>query len=292
MPFRRFTDAVAANDALNFLVTNRLPRRAATTFMGWFSRIEHPLVRDLSIDAWRRLDPGLDLSDARKTRFTSLHDCFIRELRDGARPVDATPGVLVSPCDGIVGAHGTIDGDWVAQAKDERYRLGALLCDEALAATYVGGTYVTLRLTASMYHRFHAPDEGEVQAVTYVPGDVWNVNPPALRRVARLFCRNERAIVALGVRQTGPPLLLVAVAAVLVASIRLHALGGEAVRSGGPRRQRCAQRVRRGEELGWFEHGSTIIVIAPAGLGTHLAVRQGDLVRVGQPLLVPDHEAE
>src|ERR1700754_875746 len=86
---------------LNFLLTNRIPRRLATRFVGWFSKIEQPLVRDASIRLWR-LFSDLDLSEARQTRFKSLHDCFIRELKAGARPVDPDPAVLTSPCDAIV----------------------------------------------------------------------------------------------------------------------------------------------------------------------------------------------
>src|SRR6476661_6337510 len=87
---------------LNFLLTNRIPRAALTRFMGWFSKIENPLVRDFSIALWK-LFSDLDLSEARKDHFNSLHDCFTRELKDGARPVDPRPGVLTSPCDGIIG---------------------------------------------------------------------------------------------------------------------------------------------------------------------------------------------
>ena len=98
---------IAAQEDINFLLTNRIPRRLATRFIGWFSKIEQPLVRDLSIGIWR-LFSDLDLSDARKARFKSMHDCFTRELREGARPVDPDPSVLVSPCDAIVGACGTV----------------------------------------------------------------------------------------------------------------------------------------------------------------------------------------
>src|SRR5580698_129288 len=94
---------------INFLLTNRIPRRLATQFMGWFSRIEQPLVRDLSIGVWR-LFADLDLREARQTRFRSVHDCFTRALKDGARPVDARDEMLVSPCDAIVGACGPIAG--------------------------------------------------------------------------------------------------------------------------------------------------------------------------------------
>ena len=96
---------VFQQEDLNFLLTNRIPRRLATQFMGWFSRIEQPLVRDLSIAAWR-LFSDLDLREAKKTRFESLHDCFIRELKDGARPIERSNDILVSPCDAIVGACG------------------------------------------------------------------------------------------------------------------------------------------------------------------------------------------
>ena len=90
---------------INFLLTNRIPRRLATQFIGWFSRIEQPLVRDLSIGVWR-LFSGLDLREAKQTQFRSMHDCFTRELKDGARPIDARSDILVSPCDAIVGACG------------------------------------------------------------------------------------------------------------------------------------------------------------------------------------------
>src|SRR5689334_5296575 len=94
---------------LNFLLTNRIPRQTLTRFMGWFSRIEQPLVRDLSIGIWRFFS-DLDLSEAKATRFRSMHDCFTRELKDGARPIDRDPAILTSPCDAIVGACGTIAG--------------------------------------------------------------------------------------------------------------------------------------------------------------------------------------
>jgi phosphatidylserine decarboxylase len=84
--------------------------------MGWLSKIEQPLVRDISIGVWR-LFSDLDLSEAKKTQFKSLHDCFIRELKDGARPVDPDPSVLVSPCDAIVGACGAIAGTDLLQVK-------------------------------------------------------------------------------------------------------------------------------------------------------------------------------
>jgi len=270
---------------INFLLTNRIPRRLATQFIGWFSRIEQPIIRDLSIATWR-LFSDLDLSEAKKSRFASLHDCFIRELKHGARPIDAYPGILVSPCDAVVGACGSIAGAELFQAKGFPYTLQDLFCDPKLAEEYRDGRYVTLRLKSSMYHRFHAPHDGRIERVTYISGDTWNVNPIALKRIERLFCKNERAIVRLRLGSNGQTVTLVAVAAILVASIRLHCLG-EAL-NGNYRGRNvidCNNQVRKGDELGWFEHGSTIIVFTPGGFALYDNIREGGAARMGEPLM-------
>ena len=275
----------AASDRVNFLLTNGIPRRLATRFIGWFVRIEQPVVRDLSIRVWR-LFSDLDLGDAAETRFTSLHACFTRRLRDGARPVDADPGIVASPCDAIVGACGTVADGRLLQIKGFSYRLADLLDDEAHAALFPGGTYVTLRLTASMYHRFHAPYDCVVTAVTHIFGDVWNVNPPTLRRVPELYCRNERAVVRTILSGSGHALTLVPVAAILVAGIRLGFLD---MPTGAVRKTRwstaCHAVFRKGEEMGWFEHGSTIVVLAAKGFSLCAGIADGEVVRAGQALL-------
>ncbi|MBS0320804.1 MAG: phosphatidylserine decarboxylase [Proteobacteria bacterium] len=274
----------AVGDSLNFALTNRIPRRALTTLAGRLARIEQPLVRAASIGLWRCF-ADLDLADARKSSFTSLHDCFVRELVPGARPVDADPDVLASPCDALVGACGTLDGDTLLQAKGSRYALAELLGDTPLAAALDGGAYATLRLKSSMYHRFHAPCDGRVTRVDYFAGDAWNVNPPALARVPRLYCRNERAVVRYAWAQDAPPLVLVPVAAILVASIRFRFLDVPGrVRAGGVHRFDCAGAFARGDEMGWFEHGSTIIVLVPQGFVLHEDVQCGAVMRMGRAL--------
>src|SRR5215475_13885585 len=270
---------------LNFLLTNRIPRRLLTRFMGWFSQIEQPLVRDLSIGTWRFFS-GLDLSEAKKTQFRSMHDCFIRELKPGARPIDVDPAVLVSPCDGIVGAYGTVTDGELLQIKGRPYPLQELLGDPAWTNEYVGGHYVTLRLTAGMYHRFHAPHDCTVERVSYIPGDAFNVNPPALKRVDKLYCRNERAVVRTRLAGGAQVVTLVPVSAILVAGIRLRFLNlslnlGHRAATVVP----CDVRLRKGEEMGWFEHGSTIIVLAPDGFTLCDSVQDGRVIRMGAPLM-------
>jgi len=269
---------------INFLLTNRIPRRLATRWMGWFAKIENPLVARASIAVWR-LFADLDLSDAQQQSFKSLHACFTRALKPGARPVDADARVLASPCDAIVGACGVIEGTELLQAKGFPYTLHDLLADPALVETYRGGTYVTLRLTSSMYHRFHAPHDGTVERVTYISGDTWNVNPIALKRVERLFCKNERAVICTRLA-TGHLVTLVPVAAILVASIRLHFLDVVMnMNYRGATTIGCNETVRKGDELGWFEHGSTIIVFAPKGFRLCDDVREGTVTRMGRALM-------
>jgi phosphatidylserine decarboxylase len=261
-------DALWQQEDVNFFLSNRIPRRLLTRLVRWISGIEQPVVRDVSIALFARFAGDLRLHEARKTAFTSLHDCFVRELKAGARPIADDARLFVSPCDGIVVATGTIDGTELVQAKGLTYSLDELLASGRTAEPFRGGRYVTLRLTSNMYHRFHAPCDGCVERVTHVSGDRWNVNPPALKRVPRLYCRNERAIVETRAA-TGEPLALVAVGAILVGSIRIHDVRDFA----------------KGDELGYFEHGSTIVVVAPDRVDVVDEVRNGVTIRMGQPLL-------
>ena len=283
MTVKSFIAALTQQEDLNFLLTNRIPRAALTRFMGHFSKIENPLLRDASIGLWR-LFSDLDLSEAKKTQFTSLHDCFTRELKPGSRPVDPDPNLVVSPSDAIIGAHGTIRDAELYQIKGAPYSLIDLVADEKLVKAHRNGKFITLRLMSSMYHRFHAPYDCHIARVTLIHGDTWNVNPIALKRVERLFCKNERAVIETRL-QNGDALTLVPVAAILVASIRLHfldlVLNAE---TRGPTVFPCDANVKKGDELGWFEHGSTIIMLAPEHYGFCDNVAEGKRIRAGEPL--------
>jgi phosphatidylserine decarboxylase len=282
MTLRTQMQRIFQQEDINFLLTNRLPRRLLTQFIGWFSRIEQAPIPRLSISLWR-LFSDLDLSDAGIRRFRSMHECFTRQLKAGARPIDPDPSVLVSPCDAIVGACGTVVGNELLQIKGFPYTLDDLLGRSADA--YQNGRYVTLRLTSSMYHRFHAPHDCRVELVTYISGDTWNVNPIALKRVERLFCKNERVVVDTRLA-LGQPVTMVAVAAILVASVRLHFLDVVLnLRHRGPNVISCDATLVKGQEMGWFEHGSTIIVLAPDGFTQCEDVYEGRTIRVGEPLL-------
>jgi phosphatidylserine decarboxylase len=284
MTVKSLIATLTQQEDLNFLLTNRIPRAALTRFMGWFSKIEQPQIRDLSIACWR-LFSDLDLAEARKTSFTSLHDCFTRELRPGLRPPDPDPSIVVSPCDAIVGAFGAIRDTELFQIKGAAYSLLDLLGDPKLVEAHRNGRFVTLRLTSSMYHRFHAPHDGRIEQVTFISGDTWNVNPIALKRIERLFCKNERAVIRTRLA-SGEFLTLVPVAAILVASIRLHFLNVVLnAQTRGPKVFPCDASVRKGDELGWFEHGSTIIVLAPDHFEFCENISESARIQAGQPLM-------
>jgi len=285
MTLKELRDRILLQEDLNFLLTNRIPRIALTRWMGKFSKIKNPIVRDVSIALWKMCS-DLDLSEAKKSSFDSLHDCFIRELKPGLRPFDPNPNTICSPCDGIVGACGAIENDQIFQAKGMPYSLKELMGSYEVANRHRNGTYVTLRLTSSMYHRFHAPADCTVQRVTHIQGDTWNVNPIALKRVERLFCRNERAVIEMTLTNSQQPLTLVPVGAVLVASIRLHCLDLQLHHDyTGPQTISCNASAQKGEEMGWFEHGSTIIVFAPAGMKLAQGIENGHRIKLGEPLL-------
>ena len=292
MNLKTLRDRFLLQEDLNFLLTNRLPRHAITRFMGWYSRIRSPWLTRFNIAVWR-LFTDLDLSDAKHQHFETLHACFTRALREGARPFNRDANTLASPCDAIVGACGDVAGTQVLQAKGFPYALQDLFGSRRLAEQHANGRYVTLRLTSSMYHRFHAPADLTMERVTYLSGDTWNVNPIALRRVERLFCRNERAVLETRLPD-GSPLTLVPVAAILVASIRLHALNVLLhLRYRGPNVIPCEAHLRKGDEMGWFEHGSTIIVFVPPDWQLSPGVQTGARLQAGQALLTRvDHSTE
>ncbi|MEM1434149.1 MAG: archaetidylserine decarboxylase [Pseudomonadota bacterium] len=285
MPSARPLKHLTLPERLNFLLTNRLPRRWLTLLLGRFSRIRHPIIKHLSIRTWQLFVDDLRLHEAKKQRFDSLHDCFIRELQEGARPFDSDPATLASPCDAVVGEFGAADGVSVIQAKGFPYELNELLGSDTAAAEYRNARFLTLRLKSSMYHRFHAPQHGQVGTIRYISGDTWNVNPIALKVVERLFLKNERVVIPLQLAD-GNTVTLVAIAAILVASLRLHGLDYPLnLEYTGPNDIEIKKRYAKGEQMGYFEHGSTIVLLAPRHYEFVDGMSTGTVVRAGQAIL-------
>jgi phosphatidylserine decarboxylase len=282
----RIIRAMSQQEQLNFLLTNRIPRRLLTKLIGWYSNIESKTLTTISIFIWKLFADDLDLRESRSSSFSSLHDCFTRELREGARAIDMRENIVASPCDAIIGACGKIDGTTVFQAKGFPYELSDLIPDNELAEKYRDGVYVTLRLKSSMYHRFHAPVDCSINYITYISGDTWNVNPVALKRIKKLYCKNERAVVELITAGEHSSITLVPVAAILVASIKFNCLENSLdLKYNGPNHINCHAEYSKGDEMGYFQHGSTIIVFAT---GNHILrddIASGARINMGQALL-------
>jgi phosphatidylserine decarboxylase len=277
------TDVFLQED-INFLLTNRIPRRYATLFVGWLSRIRCRTLTRAFVALWGLFD-DLELEDARCRDFRTIQDCFTRELREDARQIDPDPCTVTSPCDAVVGAFGSVEADQAIQAKGFPYSVKDLLGDDGLVSRHAGGKFVTLRLRACMYHRFHAPFDGRIRRVRYISGDTWNVNPIALKRVEALFCKNERAVLPIELSTPGSYLTLVPVAAILVASIRLHFIPSVLnLRYRGAREISCDERITKGQELGYFENGSTIVMFASEDFKFSENVAEGSTIRVGETI--------
>ncbi len=274
------------SEKLNFLITNRIPRRWLTLLVGRLSRVESRWFARNAIRVWQWFVDDLRLDEAQEQEFDSLRDCFTRQLRAGARPVAADPQILTSPCDAVVGEFGATYGLQAIQAKGFPYSIVELLGDGAAADRYCDGRFITLRLKSSMYHRFHAPCDAAVKEVRYISGDTWNVNPVALKTIERLFCRNERAVLRLYPTLFDENITLVPIAAILVASMRIHGLAQPLnLLYQGPNDMQCKRRVAKGDELGYFEQGSTIVMFTSSAFRFVDTLRTGKVIRMGQPLM-------
>jgi phosphatidylserine decarboxylase len=229
---------------------------------------------------------GADLAEAELElgAYGSLGDFFARKLRGGARVVDAEGDAIVSPCDGLVAAAGTVDDGTLIQAKGKTFSLGRLLADEDAAELLLGGSYAVIYLSPRDYHRVHSPIAARLDGYHYLPGSRWPVSPPFVERVEGLLAKNERVVMNLST--PAGPAALVMVAAVGVGNVWLTHLGTDTrvFRAAGERHRvelPEAPEVERGGELGAFLLGSTVVIVLPPGGGT-LDLAAGDVVRCGQ----------
>lgn len=234
---------------------------------------------------------GVDFGEIRDPleSFPTLQHFFIRRLKDGARPVAAGPGVLVSPCDGAWGAAGRIESGQLLQVKGRPYALAELLDDAAAAREYEGGAFATLYLSPKDYHRFHLPCAARLEKATYLPGALWPVNRAGVEGVPGLFAVNERIVGFFTIAEPGAAggrLAIVAVGATMVGKVKLVTEDLETNR-GEPRADRDYHPPRpfaRGEEWGRFEFGSTLVLVATAGALELDAAEPGTPLRLGRPI--------
>lgn len=258
---------------------SRLMHRIATSERPWLAQA---LIRKLMAHY------PIDLSDALEpdpTRYRSLNAFFTRALREGARPLPADPHAIVSPADGLLSQFGRLDGAQLLQAKGLWYSVARLLAlDEA--GPFRDGHFATVYLAPHDYHRVHAPCDGAIEEVVYVPGDLFSVNTRTAEWVPDLFARNERVV--LRCRGQRGAFAVVLVGAMLVGSMTLECcdLAPYHTRHApGRLRMTPGIGVSRGAELGRFNMGSTVILVFERDtIAWRADARPGEVVRMGQEI--------
>jgi len=267
-----------------------LPRFWLTAIVYRIARIRKAAVKDFLISRFIRLY-DVDVSEVKlevPASFDTFNDFFVRELEDAARPIASGSDTIASPVDGTVSAAGSIGGEQIFQAKGLDYSIDDLLAtDLQNARNYVDGSFATIYLAPYNYHRVHAPLDGDILAARYVPGDLFSVNAATVANIAGLFRRNERLILHFATAHG--PAAVILVGALNVGSIstpwsgevrpKKHGVVEAIDISNGPRE------IRKGDLLGWFNMGSTVILLLPPNVcewSTEL--QPGVTVRMGQPI--------
>lgn len=210
---------------------------------------------------------------------------FTRAVRPEARPVAADEAALVCPVDGTVIERGAIARGRLLQIKGHAYSLAALLGEAPGWEAYDGGTALTVYLSPRDYHRIHSPCAGEVTRFCYIPGDLWTVGPLGVQQVPDLFARNERIVTF--IRTAFGEVALVAVGATIVGSVKVVYHPHTTNRPGASAFSAELQPpypLTRGAELGWFELGSTVILLGRPGEVTLHVLQPGDPIRMGEAI--------
>ncbi len=263
-----------------------LPRRAVSRAVGALARMPVPgwlLAPVLRVYA-RAYGANLEEAARPAGGYGSFLGFFTRRLQDGTRPLPDDASIVVSPADGRVHAAGPVEAGRLLQAKGVDYPLDALLGDADEARTFEGGTQLTVYLSPGDYHRFHWPLSGRIHTVRHLPGDLWPVHTKAAAALRGLFASNER-VVASGETESGGAFAVVAVGALDVGSVRLS-IHPVRTNRGAPARVRTWAgldvAVERGDEMGWFEMGSTLVVLLAREAGALDPLEPGARLRVGE----------
>lgn len=268
-----------------------MPQLYLTLLAGWFAKQKWGAVTHFAIKLFVK-KYNVDMSLAQKEQFNeyaSFNEFFIRPLKDEARPIDQNPNALCLPADGRISECGHIEEDLLLQAKGHFFRLEDLLAeDKSLVETFKNGDFVTTYLSPRDYHRVHMPCDATLRKMIYVPGDLFSVNPFLAQHIPNLFARNERLICVFDTEFGTMAQILVG--ATITASIGTTWAGI----INPPRHNEVktwtyegesAVKFTKGQEMGWFQLGSTVINLFQANqvrLAEHLSVNEP--VRMGEIL--------
>ena len=264
-----------------------VPKGALSAAVGHATRAPAPTaVHHVAIKAFaQRYGVNLQEAEHPPEAYRTFAEFFTRRLKPGSRSIDAGENVVVSPVDGSVSQIGYAEKGECIQAKGIRFSLHKLLGDPVEAERFVGGAYATLYLAPRDYHRIHAPLPGKITGYRYVPGGFWPVNRASVRLREGLFCANERLITWMDTR--AGRMAVVKVGATCVARIRV-AYDDVITHSGGAARVHgyvTPIPIAKGEEVGVFEMGSTVVLLFEQGrVRWDAGLREDAEVRMGQRL--------
>ena len=234
-----------------FVADIRMPRLLLTPLIKIFSRIYSVELTEATLQV---------------SEFRTFNEFFSRQLLPDARPLDPDLNAVLSPVDGFIGEYGRINDGRLIQAKGLDYRLADLLLDSKRDSLYNGGEFITIYLAPQNYHRIHSMVEGEVREFSYVPGDLWTVSPLGVHHVPKLFARNERLTTYIQTEKG--ECALIKVGATVVGRIRVTFNDQISNRHGAMAKQLVLKtpfKLERGDEVGLFELGSTVICLFPPG---------------------------
>ena len=268
-----------------------MPQLYLTQLAGWFAQQKWGAVTHFVIKAFAK-KYNVDMSEAKKENFSdyeSFNQFFIRGLKDDARKINENPTALCLPADGRVSQIGHIDDERLLQAKGHFFSLSDLLAsDEELVNTFKNGEFATIYLSPRDYHRVHMPCDATLRKMIYVPGDLFSVNPFLAEHVPNLFARNERVICVFDT--AFGPMVQILVGATITASMSTVWAGViNPPRTGEVKvwtyQGDNAIKLTKGQEMGAFQLGSTVINLFPANsvtLAEHLEVdvpvRMGEIL--------------
>ncbi|MEM7610533.1 MAG: archaetidylserine decarboxylase [Pseudomonadota bacterium] len=261
-----------------------LPQIALTRLVGWLMQRESRWLKNTIINGFVK-SFSVNTNEAEKPvpdGYPSMNAFFTRALRAGARQVDQAADSIVAPCDGVVSQCGVINDGRLIQAKGFKYQCSELLADDDAREYYDGGQFMTIYLAPYDYHRVHTPMAGRIVTHRHVPGALFSVNQVTAAAVPRLFARNERRVFEINDGQSVTALVMVG--ALNVGSI--STVWDDALDAGSlnyiSKRKLPDTAFEKGATLGWFNMGSTVILLWPRGYAqwseTHAA---GDVLRMG-----------
>lgn len=264
---------------------NFVPQQKLSEVAGKLASSRHPVIKKTFIKTFAKAY-GIKLDDYARGSFSqydSFNDFFTRELKDGQRPVDTTPNGIICPADGMISQLGQISENKVLQAKGRDYEVGQLLADFELGEYFADGSFATIYLAPTNYHRVHMPFDGRLVQTIYVPGQLFSVNNVTAENIPDLFARNERCVCVFDTEFGKACVVLVG--AMIVAGIETVATG-KIERSHKIKTASHDIELKKGEELGRFYLGSTAIIVLPKqanvtwqkGLYNSVPVRMGQLL--------------